>query len=560
MREESDRRSLLLETGILAGLALLVRLANLDHTAYVDELNHLIAAESLLRDGALLLESGVEYTRARFFTWLVAGSLLLFGEGLVSARIPAVLAGTLLVVVTFLWVRRSLGAWEGWTAGILVLLAPQAIYHSQIARFYSFQALFVLGAAWCAWTLATRSRWSVRGVGVPLALGALCGVGAMAVQISSLLGLAAIGLWLAVVLAIRLLRGELSPRFRIRVVGALVVGVVVGTAWVVWSGTLAQALASFGHVGLWAESQAGNLRYYHYHLLSHYPVLWAAFPVIVLLALRRHPGLSSLWVTILGLVLVVHSLAAWKADRYIFYALPFFFALVGMVVGALLRRIHQEFRDEIHHRFSLTTPSRTATAGAGVVLAFCLFFAAWANPAFPYSARMILGTDASWHFPVMYRGEADWRATGEALGETLEQAEVVITSTEQKARYFLGRGEVILSRNYLGEDGSGTPNPQFHRNDKTDVPVISEWESLEGIVACHRTGLVLVERNHWRQRWSVPDALADRIETLLDRVHLDDGWRIHGFEWDHGADFAPERARCPDYTEPISHLEGYRGR
>ncbi len=555
MRPESsaagapDRRTLWGEACAITALALLVRLFNLDHTTYVDELNHLIAAESLLRDGALLLESGFEYTRARLFTWLVAGSFLLFGESLPAARAPAVAGGTLLVTVAFLWVRTSFGRWEGWTAGILLLLAPQAIYHSQLARFYSFQALFVVAAAWCAWVLAGRPRWRAREGGVAL-LGLACAAGAMAMQISSLVGLGAIGGWLVVLLLVRIAR-EQSPVGSPRTVGvAMGVLILAAGTWLFLSGTWHEATAAFGQVGLWAESQEGNLRYYHYHLLSHYPLLWAPFPAMALWALHRRPRLISLWLAVFGTILVVHSIAGWKADRYIFYALPFFFMVSGVVVGSILRRLFVELRQA-----SARVPGvlRTRAGGplAAGLIVLSILFAAWGNPAFSYSGRMILGTDATWPFPVLYRGEADWRAVDQALRERSEASELLITSTEQKARYFLGRGEVILSANYLGRDSEGRPNPEFHPNNKTGLPVISRPETVEGVIDCHRSGLLLIEDNHWRREWSVPDDVADRIEALTRRMPLDSGWRIHGFEWDHGVDFEPTDPECHPFREPV---------
>ena len=549
MKEGADRddrrrelRQVALEAGLLGAVALALRLVNLDHTAYVDELNHVMAAASLLSEGTLLLEGTYEYTRARLFTWMVAGAYLVFGESLVAARIPAVVAGTLLVVVTFLWVRTAAGRWEGWTAGILLMLAPQAIYHSQLARFYAVQALFVVGAAWCVYALATGPRrpWHRRRVGL-LAGGAVAlGVAAMGVQINSLVGLAAIGGWLVAVLGLQVLRSDRPLRaYR---VPAAVVG-LLGGAILVWlwvSGTLAGATAAFGHVDVWARGQETNLRYYHYHLLSHYPLLWAPFPIVAVLALRRRARATSLWLAIFVLVVGAHSVAPQKASRYIFYALPFFFALTGMVVGPLLRAVLGEFRTFAGRWLG----RRTAAAAAVGILAVSLVFAAWGNAAFSYTARMVVGDDAGWPFDVLYRGEADWRGVAEDLGREIREASAVVTSTELKAVYFLGRNDVILSANYLGVTEEGEPREAFSRNWKTDVPMMVRPGSVEQVVGCRPSGLILVEDNHWRQSWSVPNETADTVEALTQRVALDPGRRIHAFRWDHGDDFDPPEVAC----------------
>jgi len=538
-----DRSFPILEAFALGLLALLVRLANLDHTAYVDEMNHLIAAGSLLRDGALVLESGAEYLRARHFTWMVAGSMAVFGESLPAARVPSVLAGTVLVVAVFLWVRQAFGRWEAWTAGLLLLLAPQAIYHSQIARFYGFQALYLLGVAWCAWRLVELPRWRSRAAPLLLVGGLVLAWGAISVQFSSLVGLGAVGIWFVGALGVRVVRSGMHrtrPLASLLGFAALILGAV---AWLHFSGFGVRAIGMFNQADLWADAHRSNVRFYHDHMLSHYPLLWASFPVIALLALRRRPSLASLWLLVFAFVFAVHSVSAWKADRYVFYVLPLFFALTGVVVGPLLRWLLEEFA---RGSASLLGAGyrRLALVAALGLLTFSLLFAAWGNSAFSYSVRMIGGTDAGWPFPVLYRGEADWRAVGQELGEGLRDAEIVVVSTEQKARYFLGRGDLLLSVLYLDEDRTGTPSPEFSRNWKTGVPMIHRPETVELVVACHRSGLFLVERNHWRQAWSVPDSVADRIEALARRVPLEEGWRVLAFEWDHGAGFEVTPEAC----------------
>ena len=77
---------------VVFAIALIARLIGLHHTPYVDELNHVMAAHSLLERGTLELAPGGEpYTRARLFTYLVAALFRVFGESLAVARMPAVM-------------------------------------------------------------------------------------------------------------------------------------------------------------------------------------------------------------------------------------------------------------------------------------------------------------------------------------------------------------------------------------------------------------------------------------------------------------------------------------
>ncbi len=540
----TGRRRLILEAGLLAIVALILRLLNLDHTSYVDELNHVMAASSLLSQGAPLIDSAHEYTRAPLFTWMVAASYLAFGESLVAARIPAVVAGTLLVVITFLWVRTAAGRWEGWTAGLLLLLAPQAIYHSQLARFYSVQALCVVGAAWCAYALVTgparpwhRPRgWFLAGGAVVL------GAAAMNVQISSLVGLSGIAAWLLILLGWQALgSGRPLRTYRVPVFVIALAG-LGALVWLQMSGTLRGARDAFQHVDVWAEGQEANLRFYHYYLLSHFPLLWAPFPLVAVVALRRNARPVSLWLTIFVLVMGVHTLAPQNATRYVFYALPFFFAITGVVVGPLLRRLLTEFQAF----FQPWLQARAATLVGGVALLFGVAFAAWGNPASSYTARMVAGDDADWPFDIRYRGEADWRGVSHDLGDRIEAVSVVLTSTELKAVYFLGRNDLIVSANYLGRSQDGLPREAFSRNWKTDRPMVAHPSSIKLVVQCRPSGLILVEDNHWRRPWSVSPESADVIESLTEAIVLDPGRRIHAFEWDHGDGFTPPVPECDD--------------
>src|SRR5687768_5411283 len=97
-------RSSWLAPALLGCLALAVRLPNLDHAAELDELYHFFAAQSWLAEGQLRVAEGV-YARTALFTIFLAQWLGIFGENLVVARLPSLIAGTALVVLVFLWTR-----------------------------------------------------------------------------------------------------------------------------------------------------------------------------------------------------------------------------------------------------------------------------------------------------------------------------------------------------------------------------------------------------------------------------------------------------------------------
>src|SRR3546814_16546110 len=65
----------------------------------------------------------------------------LFGDGLVVARLPSVLFGSLWVVAVFLWTRRIASSRAAWITALLFGIAPGAIAISQFPLFYALHDL-----------------------------------------------------------------------------------------------------------------------------------------------------------------------------------------------------------------------------------------------------------------------------------------------------------------------------------------------------------------------------------------------------------------------------------
>ena len=85
--------------------------------------------------------------RTALFTIFLAQWLGLFGENLVVARLPSLIAGVALVVLVFLWTRTVAGNLAAVLAALLLALDPENVQISQFARFYALHALlFWLGA------------------------------------------------------------------------------------------------------------------------------------------------------------------------------------------------------------------------------------------------------------------------------------------------------------------------------------------------------------------------------------------------------------------------------
>jgi len=136
---------------------LLVRLLHLDHTPLYDEMYHVLAAQSWLRDGTLSIGDGL-YERGRYFTLLVAGFFRLFGEALTVARLPSAIAGSLMVGVTYSWLSANAGRVPALICAVLLIFSPISIFLSQFARFYALHALSVVLASFAIYYLVAGRR------------------------------------------------------------------------------------------------------------------------------------------------------------------------------------------------------------------------------------------------------------------------------------------------------------------------------------------------------------------------------------------------------------------
>lgn len=123
-----------------------------------DEYHHVFAARSLAEVGKPLLPGGRLYSRALPFTWLVSLAFRFLGVSELSARLPTVILGSLLVLLVFVIGRRYLGTTSGVLAAVLVASDPINAPLMIISRMYSLFALLFLATAWAVYESVRRAR------------------------------------------------------------------------------------------------------------------------------------------------------------------------------------------------------------------------------------------------------------------------------------------------------------------------------------------------------------------------------------------------------------------
>lgn len=540
-----------LEAGAVFALAAAIRLAGIHQEAIHDELHHVLAARAWLETGTLSIAGGEPYLRARPFTLLIAGLFSLFGESLAVARLPALIAGSLLCSLAFVWLAclRQRGA--AWFAALLLALDPHAVVASQWARFYTIQevAFLVGSAAIFAWMRGVAS--SARAAALAAGAAACFGI-AIYLQLTCAIGVAGVALAALPVLGRPWLVGA-EGRPRIGVLAGLAAGglLALGLAWRlgVWAWLVDMAT----YTDLWAASQAGAYRYYYGILLEDYAAFWPLFPLLWLLALRRRPDLAWFAGIVFGVSFAAHSLLAWKSWRYFEYAMPMFAFVCGLGCVEALARL-RAWLPQLLDRFvpNLGSLRQRQTAVLALVAAVS-GFALVSNRALLETARAVRAGDPSLSFPGMLRanGTLSWSSAGAELADVSAQVDAVVSSDALKALYYLGRVDYELNRDHL-QMGNGI-EPEFTLDGPSGRPVVSEPESIERIMACHGSGLVIAERRLWGTSWSVPEETARWIAAHASEAELPEAWGLLAFRWETPS---PDRSRCPARRNPSASNAG----
>lgn len=527
-------RSLWLAPVLLGILALAIRLLHLDQPALFDELYHVLAARNWLAEGELRIGDGV-YERTPLFTILIAGWFALFGESLEVARLPSVLAGAALVVLLFLWVRAVAGALAAWIAGLLLCLSPEAIGVSQYVRFYALHGLlFWLGAIGTYRLVTAPPGWAggtLVGAGV-----AVCFYSGWYLQTVTLIGLVGVAAWAVPALAVPWL--SRGPARRGKWLGAAVVALLALAA--VWPALQIEAVAAlldrYREVPLWLAERRDLFYYYHDQFGRDYPTLWPLAGIALVLGLSYRPQPTIFCAVVFAVAILAHSFAGAKKLRYVYYTLPFLFALWGIALAAVWPHLRHFLEQSAARALGYLQLGRLGRPAVVAVLSAAVVFTVFANTAFLKTALFVAGVT----LPPLAR-PPDWAAAREPLSPWLDDAAIVLTTSELEALYYLGRHDVLVSKSRLSEmEGVD----EFGIDPRTGRPVISTPESLRLVMACYPKGLIVTSDSRWRDPAQLDDAVADLVLAEAEPVELP-ARGIHAYVWDHPPD-APRPADCPD--------------
>jgi hypothetical protein len=520
-RGESKAQIALAVCALFIG-ALLIRLVKLNSPADFDEMYTVLAAHGWLIDGEPRIAEGL-YDRARLYTIIVAWFFDWFGDGIVTARLPSVIAGSLLVVAVFLWTRSVAGSLAAWIAALFVGLDPNSIQVSQFARFYALQGLIFWLVAIGVYQLGTRRFDPL--TAIPLAIACLLGfLFARHFQILTAMGLVGLLLWLAAAAGLpALLSLRDRPALFWSTIAGFVVLAAVAFAVTVVSGLLGALIQEYRFTPLHAMAVRNEVWFYHLALIERFPSLWPLFPVAALLAIAARPrvALFCLCVFVPGFALL--SFGGMKQLKYLYFLVPFLFIIWAIALAELLALLREAVVSVTDRALQAGAPGLPRRPARWVLIAGCIVFLILANGAPARTLLLPFGINLT-----PEGAPVDWAAAGETLRPLVDNASIVLTNDELAILYYLGRYDVTVSGSRLSELKDGQ---EFSRDNRTGRPVVSSPESVELIMACYPNGLLLTNTNKWRNPAQIDNQVADLIEHHARPVDVPRGSRIVAFAW-----------------------------
>ena len=511
---------------------------NLGHLPHPDELYHILAAKGMLATGEPRIAEG-QYTRTLFFTWLVARCFALFGESLSVARLPALLPMAALVPLLFVWLRRVADTRAAWLGTLLFALSPFAVDIAQFCRFYGLQMLSLFAAAVCIFEAAQPGAVARR---LALAvLAAACALLAIYLQPTTLLGLVGLGLWLAGLVLLPFLSDRaVAPRLKLLVVAGLAAAACLAllALWVV--GLLPQLWALYRSTPIFNQATESQFWYYHAWYSLLYPSLWPTTALLAVAAIAARPRVGAFLTVVFAAAFLLSSFAAAKNLRYIAYAQPFLFALWGIGLSACwepMERFLRRLADELRAAIPASWPAPRRIAGT--LLVGALGWLLLANPAWLRTATLLANINVPPELP-----HTNWPLARDALEPWLQRAGVVVSTEELGTLYFLGRYDVRFSPSKL-EELAPDQQHEFGIDHRTGRPVIAAPDSLQMLMECYPSGVVLGPIEDWGKSYKISDALARIITERATPIELPPRSRLFAYGWDRPAD-APRPAACAE--------------
>lgn len=502
-----------------------LRVLNIEHEPITDELYHLLAAASWANDGTLAIADG-EYRRASLFTKLIGVVYGATSGDVISIRLFCIAIGSLLVAAVFLWSARNIGLLGAIIAALLLSLMPGAIFLSQHIRFYSLHALIFFLIAAGIYALVTKPAPFLHRAVLGLALILLLLLD-VHLQVTTLVGLAGICAWIVLYYHSSILdwirKGGISSLIIFSLVFAFLAFAYFGRSMV---GDL---------VGVYQSSAMWNTgdspTYYHDFYKQQLGAFWSLAPVAFLIAVIARPKPAIFCICIFVVALVVQSFGGMRSERFLFYAMPFFFIIWGIAGSAIFHWLKSQTRTLLTESGLVSAEGVLGKVAPVSLIGLAAMFLLLSTPAITMSARMVSGRTAVSSGPPVYwdRYSTDWESASSELRRLADEVEVTLVSQALQSLYFIGDYDYSISATALADiRSSGSANNIDPRTGRT---IFDDEDTLKTILRCNKSGIVIIHAPAWRKRTRVTNLVADVIEANMSKLEVPEKWGLLVYRW-----------------------------
>jgi 4-amino-4-deoxy-L-arabinose transferase-like glycosyltransferase len=514
---------------IIAGAYL--RLAHLDRPSFwVDEFNHVVAAQAMLEGKGAVFPSGLPYQRGMLYTKIVAFSFSLFGVSEFGARFFSAIFGVLTIPLVFFVAARMfrhLGA--GLVAAFLQAFTPFNIGWSRVSRMYAIFQFFFLLAAYAIYAgieserkknaaaiklSSWRSRLQHRPAAwnidfVWLAVAALALAVATYLQVLSGIMLPGLLVYFFIMLfssaTIEGWRSAAASKHAFFILMALFG--VAGIAALA-PGFLTGAREAMNFSPNWARyDYVQNKFYYLWFLTSNFYFTIAAFFMIGAVAAaaeRRQPAIYLLSIFVVALALL-STLFVVKVERYIFHLFPFYLIIAAYGAVKLFEfalALNREAPQKYPARWPKLNLLALAVVGIGILGASDWLRYSRKIPAFYTASNGAVGYE-------------EWREACDYLRRQQAEGQPVVSTLPIAVHYYLGRVDYYLASRQNPRDEeiimkNGAPVDYY-----SNARVIDTVEDLQSLMAEQPRGWLIVDKYRLGEERLVRPVVKEFIQRQL---------------------------------------------
>ena len=532
--------------GVIILIGSYLRLAHLDDPSFwVDEMNHVVVAQSILEGKGPVLPSNEVYDRSIIFTKLVSFSFRLFGNNEFAARFPSALFGIFSIGLIIFIGSRLFENNVAITTGLLYAFNPFMIGWARECRMYSMFQCFFLISIYAVYELfdgtkqsqtknPPKSRvqnlivdWNLNLMWLPLVIVSFL----IAVSLHLLSGVLFPSLIIyasSMIILFGIRNGwtnTLKSKYSFLVYASITIFFVI---ILIDSSLLAGITKSFLFAPNWAtqESMQDPFRYVKF-LSSSFFITLLIFSLLGIVAffVKFHRQGFYLLVNFIVPLVLLSTLFTLRMERYIYhiYPLMLFIAAYGLVEASCL------LQNQISKRIfvqSKTGPFKQLFTHAFLpaFISLVLIMSPW----FRFSRKIpdiTYGTNGA-------VSHLEWREAANFVKIRLSDNDPIISTLPLTVNYYAGNAEYY----FLASLENPRPNevyrsPSGLRDTYNNSLVVDTVNDIEKIVENNSIGWIIVDTYRLERQRYVRPKVVEYIKAHLKCLYKTPGGTVEVYGW-----------------------------